>query len=347
MYRKLLLIATTMAAMASCSNGGQSDNVKDTVDTVKVESLRHGTFDEPFAVQGKIKASQYADVSFQMALPIEAVFVHNGQTVAKGQQIASLNTFKQQNSIEQARKTVEQAKLNMEDVIISQGYDPDKPQSIPAEIKRLAEVKSGYSLAISQQKAAEHDLAQSVVKAPFSGVVANLSIQPHTMSQAGTPICRIISAEKMEVEFKVMEADLGMVKVGDTVGVTPVATRSRTYDARVMDINPMVDENGTVSIRAVLKADKDLFDGMNVEVSFERHLEAVTIVPRKAILQRGGHQVIFVAEKGIARKYKVSPRQEAKGLCVVNTEEALPQGCLVIVEGNETLTDGERIVVKK
>ena len=129
-----------MAAMASCSNGGQSDNVKDTVDTVKVESLRHGNFDEPFAVQGKIKASQYADVSFQMALPIEAVFVHNGQTVAKGQQIASLNTFKQQNSIEQASKTVEQAKLNMEDVIISQGYDPDKPQSIPAEIKRLAEV---------------------------------------------------------------------------------------------------------------------------------------------------------------------------------------------------------------
>lgn len=347
MYRKLLLFATIMAATASCSNGGQGENGKDIVDTVKVETLRQGNFDEPFAVQGKIKASQYADVSFSMALPIEAVFVHNGQTVAKGQQIASLNTFKQQNTIEQAKKTVEQAKLNMEDVIISQGYDPDKPQSIPAEIKRLAEVKSGYSLAISQQKAAEHDLSQSVVKAPFSGVIANLSIQPHTMSQAGTAICRIISTEKMEVEFKVMEADLGMVKVGNSVGVTPISDKSKTYDARVMDINPMVDENGTVSIRAILKADKELFDGMNVEVSFERHIEGVTIVPKKAITLRGGHQVIFVAEKGIARKYKVSPRQEAKGLCVVNIEESLPQGSQIIVEGNETLIDGERIVVQK
>lgn len=347
MYRRILFVTTIMAAMASCGNKGQNDTEQDSVDTVKVESLRRGTFDEPLVVQGKIKASQYADVAFPMALPIEAVYVHNGQTVAKGQAIAKLDIFKQQNAIEQAKKTVEQAKLNMEDVIISQGYDPDKPQAIPADVKRMAEVKSGYSLALSQQKAAEHELAQSVVTAPFSGVVANLAIQPHTMSQAGAPVCRIISPDKMEVEFKVMEADLGMVKVGNMVKVTPIATRSKIYEARVMDINPLVDENGTVSIRAMLKADKDLFDGMNVEIGFDRHLDDVTIVPKRAIVVRNGRQVVFVADKGVARQYAVSPRQEAKGLCVVQTEEELPGACKLIVGGNETLTDGGRIVIRE
>ncbi|MGN0280815.1 MAG: efflux RND transporter periplasmic adaptor subunit [Prevotella sp.] len=347
MYRRLLLIATITAVMASCSNGGRSGNEKDSVDTVKVETLRKGNFDEPFIVQGKIKASQYADVAFTVTLPIEAVYVRNGQAVAKGQTIAKLDMFKQQNTIEQARKTVEQAKLNMEDVIISQGYDPDKPLSIPAEVRRLAEVKSGYSIAVNQQKAAEHELTQCVVTAPFSGVVAQLSIQPHTIAQAGVPICRIIAQDKMEVEFKVMEADLGMVKVGTIVGVTPIATRSKTYDARVMDINPLVDENGTVSIRAMLKGDKDLFDGMNVEVGFERHIEGVTIVPKRAIVIRNGHQVVFVADKGIARQFRVSPRQEAKGQCVIETEEEMPQDCKLIIEGNETLTEGEQIAVKE
>ena len=158
MYRKLLFIAAITAAMASCNNGGNSGQGKDSVDTVTVETLKRGTFDEPFTAQGKVKASRYADLAFENSLPIKAVYVRNGQVVAKGQPIAELDMFKMNNAIEQARKQVEQARLNMQDVIISQGYDPDKPQAVPENIKKLAQVKSGYSLALSQLEAATHDI---------------------------------------------------------------------------------------------------------------------------------------------------------------------------------------------
>lgn len=347
MYRKLFFIATIIVAMASCSNGGNSGSGKDSADTVTVETLKRGTFNEPFTAQGKVKASRYADLAFESSLPIKSVYVRNGQAVTKGQPIAELDMFKMNNAIEQARKQVEQARLNMQDVIISQGYDPDKPQAVPENIKQLAQVKSGYSLALSQLEAARHDIQTAVLTAPFSGVVANLTIQPHSISQAGATVCRIIDTNEMEVEFKVMEGDLSIVKTGSSVNITPTATKASIYEARVMDINPMVDENGAVSVRAKLKADRNLFDGMNVEVSFTRHIEGVTIVPKQAIVVRNGRQVVFTYDNGIARQHYVSVRHEAKGLCVVETADALNDQSQLVVSGHETVTDGENIVRSK
>lgn len=313
---------------------------------VKTQRLKKGNFDEPFAAHGKLKASRYADLAFATALPIKAVYVNNGQTVAAGQRIAEQDLFRLHNAIDQAKKSVEQAKLNMKDVIISQGYDPDQLQTVPAAVRQLAEVKSGYSLAKSQLEAASHELLSGVLTAPFSGVVANLTIQPHAIAQAGIPVCRIIDTHEMEVEFRIMEADLAMIQVGGTVNVTPHADRGQCYQAHVMDINPMVDENGTVGVRARLKGDRRLFDGMNVEVNFTRHLEQVMMVPRKAIVVRNGKQVVFTHEKGIARQHKVSVRQEARGICVIETEDGLNEDSQLIVEGQETMVEGAPVTRK-
>ena len=128
------------------------------------------------------------------------------------------------------------------------------------------------------------------------------------------------------------------------MNVTPTATKANTYIAKVMDINPLVEENGAVSVRAKLKADKNLFDGMNVEVSFNRHLDNVTIVPKAAIMIRNGHHVVFSFNNGIAKQHNVSIRNEAKGLCVVETDDNLDNKTLIITSGHETVTDGGRVV---
>lgn len=343
---KTMIITAAATVMTACSNGNKADNSDNTADTVTVEALKRGTFDEPFMAKGKVKASKYADVAFEQALPVKAVYVHNGQTVAKGQRIAELEVFKLQNAIDQAKKNVEQARLNMQDVIISQGYDPDHINSVPANIRQLAEVKSGYSLAISQLEAARHEISVGTATAPFAGVIANLNIQHQTIAQPGVAICRVISTDEMEVEFKVMEADLAIIKTGTEVNVTPTATKANSYIAKVIDINPLVEENGSVSVRAKLKADKNLFDGMNVEVSFNRHLDNVTIVPKAAIMIRNGHHVVFSFNNGIAKQHNVSIRNEAKGLCVVETDDNLDNKTLIITSGHETVTDGGRVVKK-
>ena len=229
---------------------------------------------------GKVVAEHFADLSFEAALPIERVLVRNGQHVRRGQVLAQLDAFKlrnaieqQQRAIEQAQLQIEQAHLQMQDVIIAQGYDPDKAATVPQHVIHNADVKSGYALAKSQLAtartqlaAAQHELRSGVLTAPFDGVVANLSIQAHQLAQAGQTVCRVIASGNMAVEFRVMEADLSRYKIGTEVSIIPVADLSQKYTATVSEINPVVDQQGAVTLRARLDAAIGLFDGMNVEV---------------------------------------------------------------------------------
>ena len=288
--RKTILIFIAAAVMTGCG-GGQTGKDTPANDSVQAAGGDSAAVSPPspdstamqlgaVRTMGKVVAARYADLSFEAALPIERVLVKNGQHVHRGQVLAQLDAFKLRNAIEQQKRAIEQAqlqieqaRLQMQDVIIAQGYDPDKATTVPQHVMHNADVKSGYALAKSQLAtartqlaAAQHELHSGVLTAPFDGVVANLSIQAHQLAQAGQTVCRVIASGEMTVEFRVMEADLCRYKIGTTVNVIPVADPTQHYTATVSEINPVVDEQGAITLRARLGAASNLFDGMNVEV---------------------------------------------------------------------------------
>ena len=291
---KKLMIWMAVAAMAAgCSRGPAEKGTpaNDSTQTVVADSAAtvasnptQQAIPLPESVStctmGKVVAEHFADLSFETALPIERVLVRNGQQVRRGQVLAQLDQFKlrnavakQERAIEQAQLQMEQAHLQMQDVIISQGYDPDKTSQVPASVVHNADVKSGYALSKSQLAsariqlaAAQHELRSGVLTAPFDGVVANVTIQAHQLAQAGQPVCRVIASGDMAVEFRVMEADLGRYQQGTALSIIPIADKSQHYDATVSEINPVVDKQGAVTIRAHVSHAADLFDGMNVQV---------------------------------------------------------------------------------
>ena len=282
--KNVYVFLAATALLTGCS-GGQTEKNGPANDTVKAAvspSPAPVTVSETVAMQtmGKVVAERFADLAFETALPIERVLVRNGQHVHRGQVLAQLDQFKLRNAIEQQQRAIEhaqlqmeQAHLQMEDVIIAQGYDPDKAAQVPARVMHNADVKSGYALAKSQLAsaktqlaAAQHELRSGVLTAPFDGVVANVTVQAHQLAQAGQTVCRVIATGHMAVEFRVMEADLIRYKVGTAVSVIPVADKSQHFSATVSEINPVVDEQGAVTLRARLTDTTTLFDGMNVEV---------------------------------------------------------------------------------
>lgn len=276
--RILIIMAATL--LAGC-RGGSSPVQDAPVDEPAVQTAPQQDLPAvSLSTMGKVVAVRRADLSFDTALPIARVYVHNGQRVRRGQELAQLDPFKLRNAVEQQRNQVEQAQLQLEqaclqmqDVIITQGYDPDKPASVPESVRHNADVKSGYALsqrsleaARTQLAAAEHALSEAVLKAPFDGVVANVSMQAHQLSQAGQTVCRVIDTSALAVEFRVMEADLARFPMGTKLLVVPVADKGMQYEAAVSEINPVVDAQGAVVIRARLSSSDGLFEGMNAEV---------------------------------------------------------------------------------
>ena len=305
------------------------------VNEVTVMKLEKKDFNHELVSNGKLVAKEYADLYFRSAEVVGQVYVKNGTRVRKGQKLAELNMFKLNNNLKQTQNALAQASLEMQDVLIGQGYAPDKPEAIPADVMELAQVKSGYEQAKAQYELAQHEVEQATLVAPFDGIVANLFDKAHSLANTGEPFCRVISTANMEVDFTVLESELPLIGVGDKVEVTPYASAVGARTGCISEINPLVDENGMVRVKAKVDGSEKLFDGMNVRISVKRSLGQQLVVPKTAVVLRSGKQVVFTHQNGVALWNYVQTALE--NMTEYTLVEGLSEGAVVIVSGNVNL----------
>ena len=336
-----------LVILTACSGTDSNNKEKEGVETVlpqqvnevTVMKLAKGNFNHELVSNGKIVAKEYADLYFRTSEVVAKVYVKNGMYVRKGQKLAELDLFKLNNTLAQNKNALAQANLEMQDVLIGQGYAPDNLSAVPAEKLELAKVKSGYERAKAQYEASLYDVEQATLIAPFDGVVANLFDKQYNMPKSGEPFCRIIRTSAMEVDFTVLESELPLIKVGEQVEVTPYATAVGTRTGNVSEINPLVDENGMVRVKAQVNGGEKLFDGMNVRISVKRSVPDQMVVPRTAIVLRAGKQVIFTVKDSIAMwNYVQTGLEYLSEYTLVNWEASgLQEGMTVITTGNVNL----------
>ena len=346
-----------LVLLPSCSGGGNDQPAEEEQgivtalpeqkNTVTVMELKRRNFDHELVSNGKVEARQYADLSFRVTSePIAQIYVKNGDRVSKGQKIAELDLFTLDNKLQQARNTLAQAELDMQDVLIGQGYAPDQMQDVPASIKELAEIRSGYAQSRANYELARFEREQATLTAPFDGVIANLTDKCYNKPEASKPFCRVIGTERMEVTFTVLESELPLISEGDRVEVTPYAATLSSRKGRVTEVNPMVDENGMVQVKATVEGAAKLFDGMNVRVSVKRSVPDQLVIPKTAVVLRSGKQVVFTLKDGKAMWNYVQTGLENMTEYTV-TGDGMEEGAQVIATGNVNLAHEAPVIVRE
>lgn len=347
-------VAALVALAVACA-GNQEDNpadeggvsavLPDEENRVMVQVLQLQDFEHELVSNGKLQAGQQADLKFEIQGVLSAVYVKNGETVRKGQKLAELDKFVLARKTAQARDAMEQSRLEMQDVLIGQGYTAEDSACVPADVMRLARVKSGYDRSIADYELARREEENATLTAPFDGVVANLFAKPFNEPDASEPFCTVVGTRGMEVDFTVLENELPLLKAGDRVEVSPYADASSAYAGRVTEINPLVDEKGMVRVRAVVDGRRGrLFSGMNVRVSVRRSLGKQLVIPKSAVVLRSGKQVVFTLVDGKAFWHYVQTGLENSDSYVVSGE-TLKEGDTVIVSGNVNLAHETPVTV--
>ena len=293
-------------------------------------------FEHELVSNGKIKAQTVAELKFQTGEVIAKIFVKNGSHVKQGQRIAELETYALNNRLNQSKNALERSRLEYQDVLIGQGYKLDNLEAVPEEIMQLAKVKSGYNSAQTQFDMASYDLKKASLVAPISGVVANLFAKPHTLSSPSEVFCNIIDTRSLEVEFTVLENELGFIKMGDNVKIAPFSIPDLIVNGRVTEINPWVNENGMVQIKASVGYHARLVEGMNVRVSTFRSAGKQWVIPKTAVVLRTGKQVVFTVVDGKAIWNYVDTGLENATQYTI-TGETLKEGDQIVVTGNINL----------
>lgn len=312
---------------------------------VTVTVLKPVDFKRELITNGTITAADKADLRFETPEIVAEIFVKNGQRVAKGQKIAALARFKLQNAMNQARDNLEKAKLELQDVLISQGYAVADSLNVPIETLKIAKIKSNYEQSTIQYNLAQYNLDNAVLYAPFDGVVANLFSKAHNTPPAAEPFCTLIGSRVLEADFSVLENELALISMGDPIQLSPFALNDDTLSGNIIEINPLVDENGMVRIKARIQgATGRLYNGMNVKVRVQQSAGAQLVIPKTALVLRNNRKVVFTAQNGKAMwNYVQTGLENSTGYVVT---EGLQAGDSVIYDGNLNLAHETPIWIK-
>jgi HlyD family secretion protein len=333
---------------------------------------------------GYVTARRRATVSSKITGKVVEVNVEEGMAVEEGQVLARLDASAIRASLELARAQVEasrravreadvrlrEAQLTLErrlqllkERVVTRA-DVDAAQaevdSIEARIQALIQQ---VAVAERQVAVAQTSLADTVIRAPFSGVAISKDAQPGEMvspvSAGGgftrTGICTIVDMTSLEIEVDVSESYINRVTDGQVVTAVLDAYPDWQIPARVITTIPAADrQKATVLVRIAFdELDPRMLPDMGVKVTFLREADEaplevarpVALVPKASVRLEGDRSYVFVLAPGdvVERRAVTTAGTDADRIEVV---AGLIAGDRVVVSPPENLTDGSMVVVR-
>lgn len=331
---------------------------------------------------GYVTARREATVSSKVTGKIQELLVEEGTQVEAGQVLARLDASNTEGSLRLAeaqlhasRQALAETTANLElaeidlrrmrelgDKAIVSASDLDRADATARALRgRRDRGLSDISVAERQVDIWRQQLDDTIIRAPFAGVVTSKNAQPgemiSPMSSGGftrTGVCTLVDMSSLEVEVDVSESYINRVTPGQPVVATLDSYPDWRIPARVIAIIPTADrQKATVKVRVGFeKLDPRILPDMGVKVAFQSTAAATNaapvrqvVVPRTAVRQREGRDFVLIAREGRTSRQAVT-------VGLQNGDEVTITGGLsggepVVVEGPIDLGDGARIIETK
>ncbi|ADB40419.1 efflux RND transporter periplasmic adaptor subunit [Spirosoma linguale] len=336
----------TTGLLSNCkpatSSASQADStalnkpIAETNPTVICQPVRVGTFALSSAATGLVRAPTQSRLSFRIGGTINQVLVHNGSMVTAGQLLARLDDRDQRLTLRTAQDQLAESMVQLRALVAEYGGIELDTASLKANAQAFVLTKSGYYKAQTALMLARQQMAYTELRAPYAGVVANLTAKSYNFITSYEPFCSLLSRAGLLVEFSVLESELATVQAGQPVRIAPIAMPERSYAGQVQEINPFVNAQGLVLVKArINQPDQRLFEGMNARIVIERRIPNQLIVPKTAVVERSDRKVVFTVDEGKSKWNYVTIAHENDTEFAIS--EGLKSGDRVIVSGNLNL----------
>jgi RND family efflux transporter MFP subunit len=336
---------------------------------------------------GYIVARRRATVSSKVTGKVVKVMLEEGQRVEAGQIIAILDDSNWRASLAQSRAQLQQAEANVDSA--QTAFDDAKPIFERSEKQKAAAVISAQSfdeshaqfnvahnnLLVAQRgleaaragvEVAQRNLDDTVIRAPFAGIVTEKSAQPGEMvspvSAGGgftrTGIGTIVDMESLEVEVDVSENFINRVRPQQPVTIKLNAYPDWDIPGSVIAMIPTADRaKATVKVRIAIKQkDPRIIPEMGARVAFLSNTEpspaggdknpvpGVTI-PADAIVTDGTASIVYLVHGSTVERRAVRIGGKTNSGQIVTA--GLEPGNTVALGDLSKLSDGTRVRIDK
>ncbi len=223
-----------------------------------------------------------------------------------------------------------------------------------AKKDEIMEAAQGLTQAEIAVKQARLTLEKTKIKAPFSGIITNLQVSPGENVSAGTELFTLVNIIRLQVHAKVLESEIGKMKVGREVDLKFSAYPDQVFKGEVQAISPIVnpEEKTCNVIIEMVNIGEAIKPGMHAEVEIAAEIYPDRLlVPQDAILTRSGRKLVFVVEEDRAKwKYiEVGLENEffAEVLPTDDPGGGIEPGDQVLIDGHFTIAHDARVSVVK
>ena len=324
----IVVVTVVVPATASSSD--------ETITTTAIASLE--TLDKSISTSGTLTPLVNEQVSFAVSGTVTKVSVAEGDTVEKGDTLATVDTISLDAALLQAKADLASAQAKLSD-----SYDESDGST--ADLAQIAANAAAVEVAEAAVEDAEDAVDDATLTAPAAGVITSVGVEVGDAvgSAAGgatTAAFTIVGTDAWAVDVTVGEADVALIEVGDQVELATDDGVAFFGVVSEVGILPSTDTGAAaypVSIDVTGTAE-GLFDGISVtaEIIYERRTDVLTVASA-AITTDGETSTVTVITADGAQV--VTPVEVGE---TVGTLTEIVSG---IVEGDEvlvaTFTPGE------
>jgi len=326
---------------------------------VKVFKVVRQRISEKLFYTGTVEAWQKINLTPDVGGKIARILVNEGDRVSKGQLLAELDAEAITLQLKQAEASlaVAQASFNNAQTNLERMERLSKEKAVSDQ--QYEQVKLAYDSAKAQLEQAQasvnlaqHSLDVSILKAPFSGVIASKNAEVgdviNPMMGGFSPgsasgVLTLVDFSRIKIKADISGTDIPRIQKGQTAILRVPTNPGQEFKGTVQVVNLAADpQTKKFGIEvAVDNPDQVLRPGTFGEIVIEAHShENVLVVPQKAVLE---NTYVFIVQDGKAARKEVT--LGLQNTTMVEVSSGIAEGDLVIAEGGFGLEDGAQIEV--
>lgn len=299
-------------------------------------------------ISGQLTPAREASIRAQVGGSIVALTVDRGQTVREGAEMARISA----RDLEAARRSAEAAVRSAETALDVARSEAERTKSLvdggALAARDLEQAQNGVSAAEAQLEAArarltsvEQQLDDTIVRAPFSGIVSARPASIGDVVAPGTELFTIIDPSSMRLEASVPSDQVPQLRAGALVRFT-IRGIPGEFTGTIDRINPTADPvTRQVSCFVTLPNTKgQLIAGLFAEGRVDSETHEGLLVPIAAVDETGTRPLVTRVRDGVAERVQVELGIRQLDSEVVEVVSGLAEGDVVILGSARNLEPG-------
>ncbi|WP_062307309.1 efflux RND transporter periplasmic adaptor subunit [Polynucleobacter sinensis] len=318
-----------------------------TVSTMVVETT---AWQPKLSSVGNVRAFRGVELSTEIGGLVQTVPIKSGMDVKEGELLIKLN-----DASDVAQLNSLKAQADLAKVINERDKQQLAIQAISKNVFDTSKADAKSKQAQVEQQTAL--VAKKNLRAPFSGRVGIVMINPGQFVNPGDKLLTLQTLDPIFVDFNLPQGNAAQIQVGQEIVVTTDAFKDASFVGKITAVSPKVDTNTrNIQIEAQLaNPDKKILPGMfaNVNINLGDEVKLLTL-PQTAVTYNPYGSTVFIAKPTGKKDKQGNPALEAQQVFVttgptrgdqVAILKGVEEGATVVTSGQLKLKNGTPLIV--